>query len=121
MNDGFADHPLEPLGHPHNRNPSRIQSERAARAEPNLFQLCRVAREDDLLPGEFDRARTCVNKCHKLAPKPLGHKLHIVAPDGFEPPLTDSNSVVLTITPWGIVAETSQPFLVTGCKGMMTG
>ena len=40
-----------------------------------------VARKESPRPtdhlGEFDRARTCVNKCHKLAPKPLGHKLHI--------------------------------------------
>ena len=26
---------------------------------------------------EFDRIRTCVDKCHKLAPKPLGHELQI--------------------------------------------
>ena len=25
----------------------------------------------------FDKIRTCVNKCHKLAPKPLGHEHHI--------------------------------------------
>ena len=30
----------------------------------------------------------------------------LVAPDGFEPPLADSESVVLAVTPWGIVAET---------------
>ena len=113
-------------------------------------------------PWEFDRIRTCVNKSHNLAPEPLGHKLHIVAPegvepslaepkpavlplyhravscsggrtrtyevkktadlqsalvaagalpivvasDGFEPPLAESGSAVLTITPWSNSAET---------------
>lgn len=55
--------------------------------------------------GVYDRIRTCVYKCHKLAPKPLGHRLHMVAPDGLEPPLADSKSAVLTITPWGIICR----------------
>ena len=46
---------------------------------------------------EFDRIRTCVDKCHKLAPKPLGHKLHIVAPEGVEPSLTEPKPVVLPL------------------------
>ena len=32
----------------------------------------------------------------------------LVAPDGFEPPLADSESVVIAVTPWGIVAETKE-------------
>ena len=46
---------------------------------------------------EFDRIRTCVDKCHKLAPKPLGHKLHIVAPEGVEPSPTEPKPVVLPL------------------------
>ena len=72
---------------------------------------------------EFDRIRTCVNKSHNLAPKPLGHKLHInsrwirtttsrtgiwyatitpwscflVAPEGVEPSLTEPKPVVLPL------------------------
>ena len=46
---------------------------------------------------EFDRIRTCVNKCHKLAPKPLGHKLHVVAPEGVEPSPTEPKPVVLPL------------------------
>ena len=72
---------------------------------------------------EFDRIRTCVDKSHNLAPKPLGHKLHInsrwirtttsrteiwyatitpwscilVAPEGVEPSLTEPKPVVLPL------------------------
>ena len=72
---------------------------------------------------EFDRIRTCVNKSHNLALKPLGHKLHInsrwirtttsrteiwyatitpwscilVAPEGVEPSPTEPKPVVLPL------------------------
>ena len=46
---------------------------------------------------EFDRIRTCVNKSHNLAPKPLGHKLHIVAPEGVEPSLAEPKPAVLPL------------------------
>ena len=87
----------------------------------------RVAREEEQSSTdqlwEFDRIRTCVNKSHNLAPKPLGHKLHInsrwirtttsrigiwyatitpwscflVAPEGVEPSLTEPKPVVLPL------------------------
>ena len=76
------------------------------RPSSESHQTClngRVAREEEQSStdhfGEFDRIRTCVDKCHKLAPKPLGHKLHIVAPEGVEPPPTDPEFDVLTVTP----------------------
>ena len=46
---------------------------------------------------EFDRIRTCVNKSHNLAPEPLGHKLHIVAPEGVEPSLAEPKPAVLPL------------------------
>ena len=48
-------------------------------------------------PWEFDRIRTCVNKSHNLAPEPLGHKLHIVAPEGVEPSLAEPKPAVLPL------------------------
>ena len=61
----------------------------------------RVAREEEQSSTdqlwEFDRIRTCVNKSHNLAPEPLGHKLHIVAPEGVEPSLTEPKPVVLPL------------------------
>ena len=53
------------------------------RPSSESHQTClngRVVREEEQSSTdhlrEFDRIRTCVDKCHKLAPKPLGHKLH---------------------------------------------
>ena len=100
------------------------------RPSSESHQTClngRVVREEEQSSTdhlrEFDRIRTCVDKCHKLAPKPLGHKLHInsrwirtttsrtgiwyatitpwscflVAPEGVEPSLTEPKPVVLPL------------------------
>ena len=74
------------------------------RPSSESHQTClngRVAKEEEQNSTdrlrEFDRIRTCVDKCHKLAPKPLGHKLHIVAPEGVEPSLTEPKPVVLPL------------------------
>ena len=49
---------------------------------------------------EFDRIRTCVDKCHKLAPKPLGHKLHITCFSWTRTNTSRSETWYATITPW---------------------
>ena len=74
------------------------------RPSSESHQTClngRVVREEEQSSTdhlrEFDRIRTCVDKCHKLAPKPLGHKLHIVAPEGVEPSPTEPKPVVLPL------------------------
>ena len=51
-------------------------------------------------PWEFDRIRTCVNKSHNLAPKPLGHKLHITCSRWIRTITSRTGIWYATITPW---------------------
>ena len=46
---------------------------------------------------EFDRFRTCDHQTHKLALYQLSYKLHVVAPEGIEPSLTEPKPVVLPL------------------------
>ena len=46
---------------------------------------------------EFDRFRTCDHQTHKLALYQLSYKLHVVAPEGIEPSLTEQKPVVLPL------------------------
>ena len=74
-----------------------------------VYLYGRVARKEEQSStdhlGEFDRFRTCDHQIHILTLYLLSYKLQVVAPDGFEPRLTDSKSAVLTITPWGNVVR----------------
>ena len=74
------------------------------RPSSESHQTClngRIVREEEQSSTdhlrEFDRIRTCVNKSHNLAPEPLGHKLHIVAPEGVEPSLAEPKPAVLPL------------------------
>ena len=52
---------------------------------------------------EFDRIRTCVNKSHNLAPKPLGHKLHITCSRWIRTTTSRTEIWYATITPWSCI------------------
>lgn len=57
---------------------------------PNLL-------DEPTLSGEFDGARTHNHQSHNLARYQLRNKLHIVAPEGIEPSLTEPKPVVLPL------------------------
>ena len=69
------------------------------------LKICNPDLLDEPTRREFDRIRTCVDKCHKLAPKPLGHKLHITCSRWTRTITSRTEIWYATITPWSSISS----------------
>ena len=75
------------------------------RTRVDRLKICNPYRLDEPTNREFDRIRTCVDKCHKLAPKPLGHKLHITCFRWTRTTTSRTEIWYATITPWSSISS----------------
>ena len=75
------------------------------RTRVDRLKICNPDLLDEPTRREFDRIRTCVDKCHKLAPKPLGHKLHINCSRWIRTTTSRTGIWYATITPWSSISS----------------